>query len=340
VVVVVVVALLAALLSALSAAGEQRVASRLAERLPRRGRSGPGTQARPRSGGVRYLVAFALALVTTPLWLGSWLVDALSYVAHATALHLGSLSVVQPLMVTTLLFTVPLAALGTGRRVAARDWVAVSALCAGLALVLSTREPSAVAAVPGPMLVPALGAVTTATVVLVVLARGRSAPVRAAMLAAAAGGLFSVGAATTKLTADVAVTSGFVGLLTSWSGYALAVVSLASFAMQQAAYASGPLAPAMTAVIVVDPLASYLLGVVGFGESLPASGAPLTLAALGMVVLVVAVAALAHSPLLQPAGRTPEGDMPVRRPPVPARANVPKVVPTGALTPCVACTGR
>ncbi|WP_103381824.1 DMT family transporter [Pseudonocardia dioxanivorans] len=305
VVVVVLVTLVAAALSALSAAGEQRAAARLAGR--RRSRpQGPGAAMRPATGArrIRLGLAFATALLTTPLWLGSWLVDASSFVAQAAALHLGSLSVVQPLMVTTLLFSLPLAALGTGRRPTARDWLAAAGIGVGLGLVLSTRDAAAAAgsAPVGGSLVPVLASVLIAVVALVVLSRGRSAPVRAALLSVAAGVLFAVGAALTKLTADTAVTSGFAGLLTGWPGYLLAAVSVASFALQQAAYTMGTLATAVTAVVVVDPLVSYALGVAAFGEPLPAAGLPMVQAALGMVVLGVSVAVLARSPLLQPAG--------------------------------------
>jgi hypothetical protein len=124
--------------------------------------------------------------------------------------------------------------------------------------------------------------------------------VRAAVLGVAAGVLFGVGAAATKLTAGVAATDGLAGLLTSWPGYALALASVASFVLQQSAYAAGPLATVMTAVIITDPLTSYLLGIVGFGEPLPGPGAPLALTALGLLALVVGVAGLARSPLLQP----------------------------------------
>lgn len=321
--VVVVLALVAAALSAVSAAGEQRAAYRLArERAPRPG--APGRAGRSRGAGRTRRRAvgagFALALFTSPLWLLSWGVDAASFGAQAAALHLGSLSVVQPLMVGTLLFSVPLAALGTGRRPSARDWSGALAVSAGLVLVLATREVPAAAGDggAGPMLVPAMGGVVLLAAMLALVARGRSASVRAALLATAAGALFSVGAATTKLT-TAAATEGFGALLTGWPGYALAAVSVASFALQQSAYAAGPLAAAMTAVVVTDPLLSYLLGVVGFGEPLPGAGLPLALAALGVVVLVAGVLVLAHSPLLRP---TPvEADAPAAAQPPASRSS-------------------
>jgi hypothetical protein len=94
---------------------------------------------------------------------------------------------------------------------------------------------------------------------------------------------------------------------------------VASFVLQQSAYAAGPLATVMTAVIVTDPLTSYLLGVVGFGEPLPGAGAPVVLTALGMLALAVGAAGLARSPLLQPESAPQEE----RRPLEPVSVEVP-----------------
>jgi len=302
---VVVLALVSAALSAVSAAGQHRAASGVA-RLRRAGGQ------LPRAGAA----GFALALLATPLWLGSWGLDVGAFLAQAGALHLGALSVVQPLMVVTLLCTLPLAAIGRGWP-SARDWAAAITLSVGLALVLSARGSiDDTRTGPGSGLLPVLAALAVLVVVLVVAARGRSASVRAGVLGVAAGVLFAVGAAATKLTAGVAASDGLTGLLTSWPGYALAAASVASFVLQQSAYAAGPLATVMTAVIVTDPLTSYLLGIVGFGEPLPAPGAPLALTALGMIALGLGVASLARSPLLQP-----EPELPAVVPsPVPARA--------------------
>ncbi len=318
-VVVVVLALVAAALSALSAAGEQRAAYRLnRERTTARAcSSAPAGAAFGASRRrVLHMTGLAAALLSSPLWLFSWAVDAASFGAQATALHLGSLSVVQPLMVSTLLFSVPLAALGIGRRATARDWLGAVAVSAGLALLLATRQAPGADTGARASLLPAMGAVVLLAMLLAAASRGRSASVRAALLASAAGALFSVGAATTKLTAATAATNGLSGLLTSWPGYALAGVSAVSFALQQGAYASGPLTAAMTAVIITDPLLSYALGVIGFGEPLPQPGAPLALAALGMIMLVAGVLVLARSRLLRPLDIDPPAIDPGDRQPV------------------------
>lgn len=312
---VILLTLLSAVLSAVSAAGEQRVASRLAGTVQSGRRHGVGLPAavpqlqssvRARRRTMRrrlgYGAGFAAALLTSPLWLSSWALEAAGFFTQATALHVGSISAVQPLMVTTLLFSLPLAALGTGRRPGRGGWLGAGMICAGLALVLSTRALPATETIRHGPLLTAMGIAVLVAVALVVSSLGpsggRKPVLRAALLSVAAGVLFAVGAAITKLTAAVFTGSGMLGLLTSWTGYTLAVVSLASFSLQQAAYASGPLAPSITAIVVTDPLVAYALGVVGFGESPPLGGGALFFAASGMIVLGLGVALLAHSPLL------------------------------------------
>lgn len=308
---VLVLTLMSAALSALSAAGEQHAAYRLAGTVQRSQRHGVGLPAavpplrsaarshprRPRRR-VGYGAAFAVALLTSPLWLSSWILDAGGFFLQAAALHVGAISAVQPLMVTTLLFSLPLAALGTGRRPGRGGWLGAGMICAGLALMLSTRALPATETIRHVPLLTAMGIVVLGAAALVVSARDRTPALRAALLSVAAGALFAVGAAITKLTAATFATSGFLGLLTSWPGYALAVVSLASFSLQQTAYAGGPLAPSVTAIVITDPLVAYVLGIAGFGEPLPRTGGTLLLVVSGAIILGFGVALLAHSPLL------------------------------------------
>lgn len=311
---VIVLALLAAVLSAVSAAGEQHAAFRLAGRVRGDGDGTGGSRRRKALLGSRgrrigFGAAFLVALLASPLWLSSWALDAASFFTQATALHLGSISAVQPLMVTTLLFALPLAALGSGRSPGRGGWIGAGLICAGLALVLSTRSMPATATTRHVPLLAAMGAVVVlaagivAAAVLLTTRRSSHPALRAALLSVAAGGLFAVGAAITKLTAATFLGAGLIGILTSWPGYALAGVSLASFSLQQFAYASGPLAPAITAVVITDPLVAYVLGIAGFGELAPRTAGSVAAAATGGLVLAAGIALIARSPLL--ATRTP-----------------------------------
>ncbi len=97
-------ALLSSFLFALAAALQQREASTLRD---------------DQAGSIRML----LILVRRPFWLGGVAADAGGFIAVAGALAVGRLVVVQPLIVTVLLFALPLSSRLTGRRVRRNDWV-------------------------------------------------------------------------------------------------------------------------------------------------------------------------------------------------------------------------
>ncbi|MYS39864.1 hypothetical protein GTY23_01085, partial [Streptomyces sp. SID5998] len=67
-----------------------------------------------------------------PYWLAGAGLLALSTVLQAAALAVGSLSVVQPLMASELLFTLAVGSVVFHRRPDARTWLAFAALAVGL----------------------------------------------------------------------------------------------------------------------------------------------------------------------------------------------------------------
>ena len=117
-------ALVAAALFAVAAAAQQRAAAQV-----------PDERARG-LGVIR-------VLVRRPLWWVGTGGDLAGYAAQAAALGLGSLVLVQPLLVTTLLFALPLAAWWSGRRLSRADAAWALALSAALALFVVVAEPTA-----------------------------------------------------------------------------------------------------------------------------------------------------------------------------------------------------
>ncbi|MGH3319434.1 MAG: DMT family transporter [Streptosporangiaceae bacterium] len=310
--VAVLLAVVASFLYALSAAAEQRAVQRAAHAVrPRRAPTAARCTARHIHHGPHQLneaedtlergLKVVRRLLSSPLWLAGWGVDALGYVVHAAALHLGSIATVQPLIVTTLLFTLPLSVVGTGRRPSAAAWAGVVAVCVGLAAFVSTRHPGATGEPNPTRLLLLVAAVVVVAAMLVAAAGGRSPVVRAGLLATAAGSFFSLGATCTKLVGDDLLEGGVIGTVTDWPAYVLIGVSVIGLIMQQDAFAAGPLPVAMTALTITDPVVSYIVGVVGFSEHLPTSTAFAALAVLGALVTIGGVYLLAHNAPPQPA---------------------------------------
>jgi drug/metabolite transporter (DMT)-like permease len=334
---VVLLALLAALLFALAGAAEQRAASRVLRR-PAAARCvtaacAAAWQRMSRASRLRYRarrgLRMATGLLRNPLWIAGWAADGLGFATQAGAVHFGSLSVVQPLLVTTLLFSLPLAALGGRRRPGWADWTGAAAACAGLALVLSGRRPTTTTGVHEARLVALALLVTSAAAALVLLAHARTGRGlgRAVPLSVAAGMLFALSAAFTKLVTDSLATRGIAGTAAYWPSYALMAAALGGLVLQQLAFSSGSLPVTMTAMTITDPLVSYGLGVGGFGEHAPHGLEPVALALAGVGLLVAGVGVLARSPLLhRPAAQEAlpaPASLPAAQPAVPVSATAP-----------------
>src|SRR5690349_6766652 len=84
----------------------------------------------------------ALTTVLQPAWLGGIAVGGVvGFVFLAAALRIGSLTIVQPMQVTQMLFTVPLSAWVAHTAVRRHEWVPAVALVAGLAMLVLVVAP-------------------------------------------------------------------------------------------------------------------------------------------------------------------------------------------------------
>lgn len=269
-------ALLAAALFAVAAAVQQRSAAAV-----------PDDQA----GGIRLF----LALVRNPRWWAGTLADVGGFVAQAAALGLGSLLLVQPLLVTNLLFALPLGARWAGRRLGRSDWAWAVLLALALAVFVVSGEPT-----EGVDRAGLREWLPTAAVLGVVLAgcllgaAVRRGTTRAVLLAVATGVLYGAGAALIKSVVSL-LDDGVVVLLTSWETYALAIALGVGTLLQQSAFQAGDLAASLPAVTVGEPVVAVAIGIAVLQEQLRADGAEWALIAVLVTVMVVATTALARS---------------------------------------------
>ena len=81
-------------------------------------------------------------LVRRPLWLLGLLADLAGFALQALALRRGSLVVVQPLITTSLLFTLALSALSYHEPISRAEWRAVILVLAGLCVFLVAAAPT------------------------------------------------------------------------------------------------------------------------------------------------------------------------------------------------------
>jgi drug/metabolite transporter (DMT)-like permease len=237
-------------------------------------------------------VGLVLRLARRPVWLAGIASDGLGFVAQAAALGTGRLAVVQPLLVASVVFALPLGVRLSGQRVTRGEVAAAALVVVALVGFLLIASPSGGRS-EAPLSDWLLAAVTCAAVCapLVLLARRGAAPRRAALLGTAAGVLFALSAALTKAVVDEFHT-GPVQVITSWELYALAGIGYASMTLNQLALNTGALAATMATSTASDPIVSVVLGPALFHESLHVTGlraigtlSALAVALLGMTTL-------------------------------------------------------
>jgi drug/metabolite transporter (DMT)-like permease len=194
--------------------------------------------------------------------------DVAAYGLQAAAVAVGSLLVVQPLLVCGLLVALPLNARWTGRSIRRREWVAAILLSASLAVFLIEAAPSGGIShasvanwlrVTGPVVLLMILAVATASVT-----KGH---VRAALLGFAAGGLFGITAALTKTFVDQ-IQHGVPYTASHWEVYALALLSVTGILFTQHGFQASSLSASLPALEATEPVVAAVVGLTLLHEHL------------------------------------------------------------------------
>jgi hypothetical protein len=240
-------------------------------------------------------------LVRRPRWLASWIPDAAGTSLQAVALASGALALVQPLLVGGLFIAILLEAALSRRAPGRRDLFAVGLSAAGLAAFLVAAIPQGGIDEPSAKAWAVVGVATAVLVAGCLLPARRAAPtIRGVLLGSATGVLYGLVAALLKVsTAQLGM--GLRALFTDWHVYALAVVGLAGYLLNQNAFQSGPLAAPLTALTLVDPVFSVVIGVTAFHEQLAVAGLRWLVEV--VAVLVMGVGVWLTSRLLEPRPR-------------------------------------
>lgn len=234
-------------------------------------------------------------LVRDPVWVLANVLDAGGYALQFLALREGSLVVVEPLLVSSLVLALPVSALLGHERVSAGEVLAAVAVAVGLAGFLVGAGPGVGHPVASatPWLV--LGALVIVAIAgCAALAHGRAPSRLAALsLAVAAGLALGCTAALTALTGRM-LGRGVEHALTTWPLYALLGAGGVALVATQSAFQAGPLRLSLPTLTVAQPLLAVGIGVVLFGERLAGGGAARALETVSVVVMTVGVFVLAQ----------------------------------------------
>jgi drug/metabolite transporter (DMT)-like permease len=235
-------------------------------------------------------------LLREPIWLVGILCDGLGYIFQFIALGHGSLSLVQPLLVSGLLFALPLSAWINNARMQRRDWIAAVEIVIGLSAFLVLASPAqGEGDVSNAKWAVMFGSIVPVVAVLIIAARGTPGRRRATQLAAAAGLIYGLTAALTKASANLLENGGVHYVLTTWEPYALLAGGLVGMLVSQSAFQAGPLDASLPVLTTVDPVVSIIIGAFAFGESIATGPVVTPLELLGLAVMIVGVFSLTAS---------------------------------------------
>ena len=230
--------------------------------------------------------AIVTSWVRQPTWWAGTVGAIGGYVFQALALAHGSLLLVQPLLVSSLLFVLPLGARFSNQHVRARDWGWALLLTAALTVFVLVGQPrEGHYRPPVPAWSVALACSVPLVIVCVLAARRTVGRPRAMLLASAVAVLLGMVAVLTKVSTHRLAAHGWHGLLTVPAPYLLVVLAVTVTLLQQSAFHAGALQASVPIMLVGEPVVAVLLGVVILGEHLMVRGE-------GGLILALAVGAM------------------------------------------------
>jgi drug/metabolite transporter (DMT)-like permease len=235
-------------------------------------------------------------LASNPLWLFGWVALGGSFVFQALALHNGQMSVVQPLLVTELVFALVLRRLWIRQQIRDVTWWAAAVTCGTLAIFVAVSEPT------GGNVQPTSSAWVGATIAagaaaaILALVGSRGSPMRrAAAMGAATAVLWALVATFIKAMTDTLTQFGPLGMFAHWPVYALIVVSIVAEVLEQTALHVGPLSVSQPFLVIVDPIVSIVLSVWVFAEVFTENAFRLAVGIVAFAVMCAAAATLART---------------------------------------------
>ena len=198
--------------------------------------------------------------MASPLW---WIGTASAVIAYGLqliALGFGTLLIVQPILVLSLMFTLPLAAWHQGRRMSSEELIWCSLLTISVGVILAFGRPTGgVTSPPLERWLPSFALGLAAMMIFSVLAQ-RIRSQRALLLGVVCGILYGFVAVLSKAVVDTLMESGINGLLTSWPFYTLVIAAGSGTVLQQYSFHAGPLKHSLPAMKIIEPLIAFTLG--------------------------------------------------------------------------------
>ena len=215
------------------------------------------------------LVGLIGYLLRQPPWLLGQFLALCAFALHASALNAGAIAVVQPIVVSGIVWAVPVRAALSRRLPSAHEVRAVLVTALGLAVFLVASNPTqgTRAGLGAGTIALALLVVAIAAITNLAASRVQGDPRRKAFLLGVVGGvLFGLVAGFLKLSLQELNDGGLKAMLTAWPTYALLLAGAGGVLTNQRAYRTAGLSASMPALNIVNGLTSLAFGFTVFNE--------------------------------------------------------------------------
>jgi drug/metabolite transporter (DMT)-like permease len=229
------------------------------------------------------------------LWWAGTAVAVGGYAMQALALAKGSLLLVQPLLVSSLLFALPLSAHLAHKRVTRIEWAWAVLLTVGLAVFVLEAHTRPGYRAPVQAWTLAMAVLVPLVVVCVAIAARTVARARAVLLAVAVAVLFGVVAVLTKITMHLLAEGGITAVVRVPAPYLLVVLALTATVLQQSAFHAGQLQMSVPTMLVLEPLVAVAIGVLVLGEKFELTGIAMALLPVAVVAMLTSAIALGRT---------------------------------------------
>ncbi|MFE0810045.1 DMT family transporter [Streptomyces sp. NPDC058848] len=240
-----------------------------------------------------------LDLVRVPRWLAGMGLMVAGMALGAVALGGGELTLVEPLLATNLLFALALSRAQTRRPLGRQGWAGLTLLAGGVTAFIVAGEPRGGSAVTSPLRHWLLIGVMLGLAVLLTACAGRArlswGPT---LLALAAGLVYGVQDALTRISGRRFTSGGLAELLTGWQPYAVVVLGVTGLILVQSAFETAPLRRSLPALTAAQPLAGIVCGVGFLGDRLRTDTAALAWEAGGLTAVVTGIVLLGLHPAM------------------------------------------